>query len=130
MSRLQGAALSFLMGLAHGWASSMYQELKETLVAHFKGARTMAQAKLQALVCGKDVVAFSEKFTELAAAATQHMGTEWIKSLYVSKVPAPLRMHLRSFHELPLQQLVTKATHLSIEEAPPMSRPKPEVARW
>lgn len=133
MSRLQGAALSFLLSSKEDWTQCSYQQLKEKLVYHFESGRSAAKAKLLAVQCGKDLWTFNEKFTEAAATATAHMGEEWVKDVYLDKLPVQVATHLALNQHKPLQKLQSKATDVQARfktRAPDVPRfQDPERAR-
>ena len=108
--KLEGAALSWLLGQEEDWEMWTYEEIKEKLLLHFQGESTIHERKLMNLRCGSDLVKFNEDFALLAAAATPGMGSKWVKSVYLQAVyPRDLALFLSTYRHESLQQIMSKA---------------------
>ena len=115
-SRLEGSARAWFQGLGEPVMDMAYGQLKELLLHHFKGERSNHARRLLALSCEQRKVAkFNDDFAAQAAAATAHMGEEWVKETYISALrPAVIGRMLRLMQtqEEPLQRLMAAALNL------------------
>lgn len=86
ISKLTGAAYSWLTGQGSAWGHLSYQELKAALMDHFKGESALFVCHLEELRCTGTVTEFNKEFVQRAAAALPILGEFGVKRAYINQL--------------------------------------------
>ena len=110
ITRLTGAAASWVQGLGDQLLYLDYGALRQQLITHFAGERSSHVRALLQLRQKGDLVTHNKAFGKGAAAAASLMSPMWVNEVYLGSLSSTeLRKQLRGWSHLPLQQLLAKA---------------------
>ena len=118
-SRMSGAARTWLQSKGKHWSSWGFKRFCDEVRTAFQADVALHSRELLELHHTGSIAAFNKEFQLLAAGAEEHMGSVYVRDVYLDKVrPRKLAQLLRVRHEDSLQQLMTAAATL----APSMRR--------